>query len=342
MASIRQIKTSKGTGWVIDYYDHSGTRKRKTVYCGQKKAEQIAKALEGKKARIDLGLETPLKKGIALHAAIDTYLKIAKDEKKETTIKREKLVYNSFQDYLGEKTLIGNIRRVDIANYKTKRFEKDNLQPATIDIELRILRQFFNVLIQDNYLDRNPCKGVSGVKAGKSTEIRFLTISEIEKLLNVIDDQNYEDVYKMYLHTGARKSELLADHFTWDAVDFQSRQIRLKGKGDKTRWVPMNETAYNILKRRKEEEQRDYPFDFDYWYIYKKFKRYVLKAGLDEEVTLHTLRKTYGSLLVQNGVDIFTVSKLLGHSTVRVTEEHYADLLQKNLADGVQVLDNLF
>ena len=167
-----------------------------------------------------------------------------------------------------------------------------------------------------------------------------LTTEEVKQLFKVIDDPNYEDVFKTYLHTGARKSEILAPHFTWQDVDFRQRRVRLTGKGDKRRTVPMNDTVYAILTRRKEDENRKYPFQFDYHYVCKKFKQYVDKAEL-EDVTLHTLRKTYGSLLVQNGVDIFTVSKLLGHSTVKVTERHYAGLLEQDLADGIKVLDTL-
>ncbi|RKY56602.1 MAG: site-specific integrase, partial [Candidatus Neomarinimicrobiota bacterium] len=54
---------------------------------------------------------------------------------------------------------------------------------------------------------------------------------------------------------------------------------------------------------------------------------------------IHVLRKTFGSTLCQKKLDIFTISKLLGHSSVRVTESHYADLLDKNLREGVELLD---
>ncbi|HYW95870.1 MAG TPA: site-specific integrase [Bacteroidales bacterium] len=337
MATIR--KNKKGKGWVIDYYDLNGTRHRKTLYCTRQKAEQIVKALEGKKANVELGLTTPLKNGTRLKDAVDDYLSIAKNQKKQTTIDREELVYNAFQAYIGEDTQIGKIRHKDIVDYINKRYEVDNISPATTGVELRVLRLFFNTLIQNEYIKKNPCDGVKAIKQ-QDKKIRFLTTEEIKKLFKMIDDKNYEDLFKMYLHTGARKSEILAPQFTWDDVDFKSRRIRIVGKGDKHRSVPMNDTVYEILKRRKVKEKREYPFSFDYDYLYKKFKKYVKKAKL-ENVTLHTLRKTYGSLLVQNGVDIFTVSKLLGHSSVTVTESHYADLVEKNLADGVKVLDKI-
>ena len=339
MASIRKTETSKGTGYSIDYYDVEGVRHKKTVYCSYEKAKNIAKRLEGKKADIKLGIVSRLKRGTKLSDAIQKYLSIAKNQKKQTTIDREKNVYDQFEPYIGSDTKIGLIKHQDIVEYINKRYEEDEIAAATTSIELRMLRQFFNTLIQMEYLEKNPCNGVKPIKQ-EDKSIRFLTTEEVEKLFKAIDDKNYEDVFKTYLHTGARKSEILAPHFTWDDVDFKSRRIRLLGKGDKRRTVPMNDTVYEILERRKETEKREYPFKFDYHYVYKKFKQYVEEAKLTS-VTLHTLRKTYGSLLVQNGVDIFTVSKLLGHSSVKVTERHYADLLEKDLADGIKVLDNL-
>ena len=58
-----------------------------------------------------------------------------------------------------------------------------------------------------------------------------------------------------------------------------------------------------------------------------------------ENANIHVLRKTFGSTLCQKKLDIYTISKLLGHSSVRVTESHYAELLDKDLREGVELLD---
>ena len=57
------------------------------------------------------------------------------------------------------------------------------------------------------------------------------------------------------------------------------------------------------------------------------------------DANLHTLRKTAGALLIQGGVDIYRVSKFLGHSSVKVTEQHYVDLLQADYADMSSILE---
>lgn len=125
----------------------------------------------------------------------------------------------------------------------------------------------------------------------------------------------------------------------WNDVDFEKQRIRFTGKGDKVCTLPVNDTVYEILVRRR-EAGHEYPFQFDYHYSYKIIKRYLIKVGLPD-ATIQTFRSTFGSILVQNGVDIFTVSKLCRHSTVSVTQKYYAELLDENLADGVKVLDTV-
>ena len=68
--------------------------------------------------------------------------------------------------------------------------------------------------------------------------------------------------------------------------------------------------------------------------------KYYEKAKI-KKANIHTFRRTFGSLLVQQGVSIFTVSKLLGHSSVTVTETHYAHLVDANLRDGVEALESI-
>ncbi len=84
-----------------------------------------------------------------------------------------------------------------------------------------------------------------------------------------------------------------------------------------------------------------YPFDFSPDFVSHKIKRYYDKSGI-KGANLHSLRKTFGSLLLQNGsADLYTVSKLLGHSSVRTTEKYYVDLLDDNYRLSVKGLDDI-
>ncbi len=73
-------------------------------------------------------------------------------------------------------------------------------------------------------------------------------------------------------------------------------------------------------------------------YVSKTFKKYVIKAQINPDLKFHSLRHTFASWLVQRGVSIYEVSKLLGHSDIKVTEI-YAHLKPENLRNAVELLN---
>ena len=76
-------------------------------------------------------------------------------------------------------------------------------------------------------------------------------------------------------------------------------------------------------------------------YVSHKIAEYYKIADI-QGATLHSLRKTFGSLLLQNGeADLYTVSRLLGHASVRMTEKYYVDLIDENYRVPVMTLDRL-
>lgn len=139
------------------------------------------------------------------------------------------------------------------------------------------------------------------------------------------------------LQTGARRSEILPPKFTWENVDITERRLVLIGKRNNRRALPLSELLLEILSRRSNCFQ---PFDFSGDQVrHRIVERYYKWAGI-ENANIHTLRKTCGALLIQNGVDIYRVSKWLGHSTVTVTERHYVDLLKRDYDEISLIAEN--
>lgn len=88
-------------------------------------------------------------------------------------------------------------------------------------------------------------------------------------------------------------------------------------------------------------EGLEYPFEYHPDFVSHKIKYYYRKAGI-KDATLHSLRKTFGSLLLQNKkADLITISKLLGHSSVKTTEKFYVDLLDDNYRESVKGLEDI-
>ena len=137
------------------------------------------------------------------------------------------------------------------------------------------------------------------------------------------------------------RAELLKPKFTWDNVDFKNKKIRFDGKGGKTRYVPMALTVHKLLLDRLTEGLK-FPFKYGQDHVSHRLRDYYRLAHI-ENANLHTLRKTFGSLLIQEGfADIYKVSKLLGHSSVKVTEKHYIHLLDEDYQESINGLDGIF
>ena len=204
------------------------------------------------------------------------------------------------------------------------------------------LKTIFYMALKWVIVDCNPVVGVK-IPNNDFVKVRFLRIDEINILIRVIKDEgehDFADLVLAYINTGARRSELLYPNFTWDNVDMDGKKIQLLGKGNLKRYVPINESLLLILDSLKKRNQST-PFDFKPDYVTHKIQYYYRKAGI-KGANLHSLRKTFGSLLLQNrAADLYTVSRLLGHSSLKTTEKYYVDLLDENYRDSVGSLDSI-
>ena len=339
MASIRKMKGRKKETYLLDYRDPlTGVRKRKMLYCDHKTAVAIVKETEARLSRREFGIEIKSDGHIAWEDLAMKFLIHSSKAKSVKTTKREKLVLNSFSKFIGNPE-IHDIKDTTIEEYLHYRLNKRGISPATASIELRVLKTLFNQAIKWNVIRVNPVNGIT-LPRQELVKVRYLLIDEIERLLSAITDKRIHRLALVYLNTGARRSELLPPLLTWENINFEKRTLYVSGKGNMKRYIPMNQTVYNILTTIKDEGAL-VPFDFRPDTITHKFHAYYKKAGI-EGANVHSLRKTFGSLLIQSGkTDLYTVSKLLGHTSIKTTEKYYVDLLDENYSSSVEQLDNI-
>lgn len=335
MATVRKANNKTSQDYIIDYTDpYTGKRRRKTFKGELREAEAIAKELELKRYRVKNGIETAIRSNIRLDELIRKYEYSIKKLKNPKTVKREILSLDSFLGHLGTR-MLNTIQSGDIQDYVEVRLDS-GLSPHTVNLDLRNLRILFNYAVKNLFLVRNPISGVTWPKAPRK-QVRFLSKFEIDRLLQVMDDTDFKDIVVTYLNTGARRDEILPPGFTWENVDFENNQIRLLGKRDIIRWIPISEPLKEIFMKRKDGGQA-IPFNYTPDQVSYRLGEYYKKANI-KNANVHVLRKTFGSILIQNKIaDIYVVSKLLGHSSVRVTETHYVGLLKENIQEPI---DNL-
>ena len=256
--------------------------------------------------------------------------------------------YNQSLSFLGKyfgEILISDITNRQMIKYFENRIKESSIYQARKD--LICFSSCFNYAVKQKYFLENPCKGIKRFKIPEKQPLFFSEI-DFELLVRVIDNPDIKDLVNFAVNTGLRQMELLT--LTWNQINFKDKFLLLDNqqhitKSKKVRSIPLNIKALQIMNERQISKTNDLIFTFNSKsltpdYISRKFKYYVIKAGLNPKLTLHSLRSTFASWLIQKGASITNISKLLGHSSVRVTEAHYAFLRPSDLMDSVNILNN--
>lgn len=213
---------------------------------------------------------------------------------------------------------------------------KQGKATATIARRLAALKAFYQFMLKENYVTKDPTDELSSPKLERKLP-KVLTVEEVEKLLNQPDTSNPTGIrdkamLEVLYATGIRVSELVS--LNLDDVDFDEGFVRCVGKGSKERVVPIGEIAVNSLKaylskgRPKLVSNPNENALFlnhhgrrltrqGFWKIVKK---YAAQLGIRKEITPHTLRHSFATHLLENGADIRAVQEMLGHADISTTQ----------------------
>jgi integrase len=221
-----------------------------------------------------------------------------------------------------------NLRRTQMTGnpgHKNRRL----ISESTVRRERGLLQSIFERAIDEGHDIRNPFRGI---KRGKDKpRTRVLTLDEESILLAALHPR-FERFVRFALGTGCRLDEMRGIDPARD-VDWLRGTVHVIGKFRKERDVPMQPDARAAL-----EEQLE--VDGKLWKQNPQRLREVLAEGAARakipSLTPHVLRHTFGTRWLQAGGDIYKLSKILGHSSVAVTETHYAHLLKEDLVAASQ------
>jgi integrase len=210
---------------------------------------------------------------------------------------------------------------------------------------LCLISHAFNLAIRDwEWIDFNPVSRVSRDWINNQVE-RWLTFEEQEKIL-AVSPSWLREIIIFAVNTGWRRSEILA--LQWDKVDLFRKTLTIleqKNKGKDTQ--PFNEQVLEVLKARYRVRSIASNLVFydsegkelDGSHVLKVFKRMVKLAKVSH-CRFHDLRHTFATRLVQAGVDLYKVKKLLRHKSPIMTQR-YAHHYAESLRDGVDTLDRI-
>ena len=161
---------------------------------------------------------------------------------------------------------------------------------------------------------------ISGSTIGEPRN-RVYTENELKTLFDGIGDTDFNSFVRFAYYTGARSGEIRRI----PRENVLDRSLVVNGKTGR-RMVKLNAQAQEIIKHQ--DPLWSYRKDF----VSHKFKKEVRRLGI-KDARFHDLRRTFGLNLIKQGMSIYKVSKLLGHSSVRTTEQHYAPLLTVEIED---------
>lgn len=269
------------------------------------------------------------------------FLKYSETIHSQNTSKVFKVTFNYLTKFFGNPQLT-EITTSRLNEYFTNRI-KETVFPARKD--LINISSAFTYAVKQGYLQENPCHSFKRFKIPEKQPLFFNEL-QFDLLMNTIKEQDIKDLVVFAVQTGLRQMELLT--LEWRQINFKDRILILDNrnnltKSKKIRTVPLSVKATQILISRELSKQSELVFTLEgeritQKFISKKFKSYVIKSKINPDLTFHSLRHTFASWLVQRGVSIYEVSKLLGHSDIKVTEI-YAHLKPENLRSAVELLN---
>ena len=215
---------------------------------------------------------------------------------------------------------------------------------ATVSRKLSALRTFFRFLIREGKIRDNPLTGISGPKSGRSIPV-FLTVDEVFSLLESPDSRDPfrsrdRAILELLYSTGMRVAELVSRNI--DDLDFESEMLRVTGKGNKQRIVPVGSPALEAVRawlpeRRKiinKPNARGRQGELQAIFLNGRGGRlttrsverfvakYAARAGLRQTVTPHALRHSFATHLLEMGADLRSVQELLGHASLSTTQRY--------------------
>ena len=205
-------------------------------------------------------------------------------------------------------------------------------------MEIDLLRRMFDHAVKYKFIFENPARDLKRKKVTRK-EPRYFTNEEIELLLE--NAGKYEPFFMVLLHTGLRASD--AGNLTWPDIDLEKAFIRvIQEKTDRRLTIPINDALRNYLLDYATETPKLFP-SLDTDKKREKVRRFIQKILRDAEcdwrgVGCHTFRHTFASHLVINGASIYDVQKLLGHSSISMTQV-YANLSEDATRRAVDLLD---
>lgn len=263
-----------------------------------------------------------------------------------------------FQRYLQSEFELAEIERVKA--YHIKQFlawmDDKGRQPRYINDLLKVFKTFFNYRVKEGHMAESPAAKVKNMKQPKNKIITF-SENEIRKILNFYSGRTYLEIRNrtmiaIFFDTGMRLTEVIT--LKWEQV--REEYILVHGKGAKERLVPVSPYLAKALMQYHQTKESYFDGKLPENYVFvsqtgrkltaeavtKVLKKAAKAINVNPQVRVspHTCRHTFAHLQLKNGIGLYTLSRLMGHENVAITQRYLEgikddEVLQKAQKAGV-------
>ncbi|BFK87062.1 site-specific tyrosine recombinase XerD [Pseudoflavonifractor gallinarum] len=246
----------------------------------------------------------------------------------------------------GEGKLPEQVKQSDVESY-TQFLSSEGKSAATVTRSLASLKSFYSFLIRQGVVEVNPARGLSPAKVERKLP-QILTSKEVELFLEQPDASDAKGcrdraMLELLYATGIRVSELIG--LNMDHINLSAAFIRCSGR-DRERIIPLYPAAVRALSDYIEHvrpQMIEHPDEQALFVnmsgermsrqgFWKLIKYYQEKAGIQKEITPHTLRHSFAAHLLENGADLRSIQEMLGHADISSTQI-YTQIVSQKLKD---------
>lgn len=249
---------------------------------------------------------------------------------------------------------VEDIRAIHVKRYIQYRQQLGQEKAITINNNIATLRVFFNYLVEEEFIEdlANPMRRIKSLKEEKRVIITF-NDDEVKRIITDVEEETYSNVRDkliliMLFDTGVRVSELIGIK----NKDVSSKAILIHGKGSQQRLVYISKTMrkymrrYEVLKKERfrckesDEMEEYYLLDQSATQLHRSSINKILKAhcknaGVRKEVRCspHDCRHYFAQKQLRNGIDIYSLSRLMGHFDTQMTSKYLRGLEQESILE---------
>jgi len=217
------------------------------------------------------------------------------------------------------------------------------LKRSSADTYESIVRHAIKMAVKENLIPRDPTAGIKRIKRNEPDKV-FLNTDELQKLASTELLIPYGPVIKRAFlfacNTGLRISDLIS--LVWESVEYKPLQIiKRQLKTDQKVYIPLNENAWKMINDGNIHNYNERVFPCLEKGTHGRYlEKWAKAAGVEKKIGWHTARHTFAVLSLESGADLYTVSKLLGHTDIKTTQV-YAKATDKMKREAVNALPKL-